>query len=205
MSIKKLNSIFNPKRIALIGASNDLNSVGGTTLKNLVGGGFNGVVYPVNPKREAVLGIQCYPNVYSLPKIPDLAVITTNAKLVPQLIRECGEVGINGIIVMSAGFKEIGEEGKKQEDIIMEEVSKFPDMRVIGPNCMGIIVPGFNMNVSFASEMPKKGHVAFISQSGALGASILDWAAEENIGFSNFVSIGNCMDVKFTWNKNYSI
>ena len=197
MSIKKLNNIFNPKRIALIGASNDLNSVGGTTLKNLVGGGFNGVVYPVNPKREAVLGIQCYPNVYSLPKIPDLAVITTNAKLVPQLIRECGEVGINGIIIMSAGFREIGEEGKKQENIIMEEISKFPDMRVIGPNCMGIIVPGLNMNVSFASEMPKKGHVAFISQSGALGASILDWAAEENIGFSNFVSIGNCMDVSF--------
>ncbi|MCD4773871.1 MAG: bifunctional acetate--CoA ligase family protein/GNAT family N-acetyltransferase [Bacteroidales bacterium] len=197
MSIKKLNSIFRPKRIALIGASNDLNSVGGTTLKNLVVGGFNGVVYPVNPKREAVLGIQCYPNVYSLPKIPDLAVITTNAKLVPQLIRECGEVGINGIIIMSAGFREIGEEGKKQEDIIMEEISKFPDMRVIGPNCMGIIVPGLNMNVSFASEVPKKGHVAFISQSGALGASILDWAAEENIGFSNFVSIGNCMDVSF--------
>ncbi len=197
MSIKKLNSIFSPKRIALIGASNDLNSVGGTTLKNLVVGGFNGVVYPVNPKREAVLGIQCYPNVYSLPKIPDLAVITTAAKLVPQLIRECGEVGINGIIIMSAGFREIGEEGKKQEDIIMEEVSKFPDMRVIGPNCMGIIVPGLSMNVSFASEIPKKGHVAFISQSGALGASILDWAAEENIGFSNFVSIGNSMDVNF--------
>ncbi|MBN1985792.1 MAG: bifunctional acetate--CoA ligase family protein/GNAT family N-acetyltransferase [Prolixibacteraceae bacterium] len=197
MAIKKLDSIFRPKRIALIGVSSNPDSVGGITLKNLVGGGFNGVVYPVNPKREAVFGIPCYPDVKSLPKTPDLAVIMTAAKFVPQLVKECGDAGIHGLIIMSAGFKESGEEGKALEAQVKAEKAKFPDMRVIGPNCLGILVPGLNMNVSFAAGMPKKGHVAFISQSGALCTSVLDWAYESNIGFSNFVSIGNSMDVSF--------
>ena len=197
MGVKTLQKIFRPQRIAVIGVSNDPNSVGGITLKNLVGGGFNGVVYPINPKHEAVLGIPCYKDVKSLPKTPDLAVICTNSKLVPGLIKECGEAGILGIIIMSAGFKEIGEEGKKLEAEVAAEVARWDGMRVIGPNCLGIIVPGINMNVSFASGMPKKGHVAFISQSGALCTSALDWAYEENIGFSYFVSIGNTMDIGF--------
>ncbi len=197
MGIRKLGSIFRPQRIALIGVKNDPKSVGGITLSNLVGGGFKGVVYPVNPKREAVLGIPCYPDVGSLPKTPDLAVITTSANIVPQLIRECGEAGINGVIIMSAGFKEAGPEGKNLEEQVKEEKSKYPDMRIIGPNCLGVIVPGIHMNVSFAANMPKAGHVAFISQSGALCTSVLDWALEENIGFSYFVSIGNSMDVNF--------
>ncbi len=197
MPIKKLNSLFRPKRIALIGVSNDPKSVGGITLKNLVGGGFSGVVYPVNPKREAVLGIPCFPDVKSLPKTPDLAVIMTAAKFVPQLVKECGEAGIHGLIIMSAGFKESGEEGRKLEEQVKEVKAKFTDMRIIGPNCLGILVPGLNMNVSFAAGMPKMGHVAFISQSGALCTSLLDWAYENNIGFSYFVSIGNSMDVSF--------
>ena len=197
MAIKKLNSIFKPKRIALIGVTDNPNSVGGITLRNLVGGGFNGVVYPVNPKREAVFGIPCYPDVKSLPKTPDLAVIMTAAKFVPGIIKECGDAGIHGVIIMSAGFKESGEEGKVLEDQVKAEKAKFPDMRVIGPNCLGILVPGLNMNVSFANGMPKKGHVAFISQSGALCTSVLDWAYDSNIGFSYFVSIGNSMDVNF--------
>ncbi|MCF8369216.1 MAG: GNAT family N-acetyltransferase [Bacteroidales bacterium] len=197
MPIKKLDKIFRPKRIALIGVSNDPNSVGGMTLRNLIGGGYNGVVYPVNPKREAVLGIPCFPDVKCLPKTPDLAVIMTAASFVPQIISECGEAGINGIIIMSAGFKEIGVEGAKLEVKVKEEVKKYPDMRVIGPNCLGIIIPGLSMNLSFAAGMPNKGHVAFISQSGALCTSVLDWAFEANIGFSYFVSIGNSMDVNF--------
>jgi len=197
MPIKKLNSIFRPKRIALIGVSNDANSVGGITLRNLIGGGYNGVVYPINPNREAVLGIPCFPDVKSLPKTPDLAAIMTAAQSVPKLIQDCGEAGINGVIIMSAGFKEIGEEGKILEEQVKAKVAEFPDMRVIGPNCLGVILPGQNMNVSFASSMPKKGHVAFISQSGALCASVLDWAQESNVGFSYFVSIGNSMDVNF--------
>ncbi|HZH71788.1 MAG TPA: GNAT family N-acetyltransferase, partial [Mariniphaga sp.] len=180
-----------------LGVSNNPNSVGGITLRNLVSGGYNGVVYPVNPKREAVFGITCYPDVKSLPKVPDLAVIMTSAKIVPQLIRECGEAGIYGIIIMSAGFKEAGEEGRQLEEQVKAEKAKFPGMRVIGPNCLGIIVPGLNMNVSFANGMPEKGHVAFISQSGALCTSVLDWAYESKIGFSYFVSIGNSMDVNF--------
>lgn len=197
MAIKKLDSIFRPKRIALVGVSNNPDSVGGITLRNLVGGGFNGVVYPVNPRREAVFGIPCYPDVKSLPKTPDLAVIMTAAEAVPQLVQDCGEAGIHGVIIMSAGFKESGEEGKILEDKVKAEKAKYPDLRIIGPNCLGILVPGLNMNVSFASGMPKKGHVAFISQSGALCTSVLDWAYESNVGFSNFVSIGNSMDVSF--------
>jgi acetyltransferase len=197
MAIKKLDSIFKPKRIALIGVSNNPDSVGGITLRNLVGGGYNGVVYPVNPKREAVFGIPCYPDVKSLPKVPDLAVIMTAAKHVPGIVHECGEAGVHGIIIMSAGFKEAGKEGKILEDKVKAEKAKYPDMRIIGPNCLGILVPGLSMNVSFANGMPEKGHVAFISQSGALCTSVLDWAYESHIGFSYFVSIGNSMDVNF--------
>jgi len=197
MPIKKLNSIFKPQRIALIGASNNPKSVGGIVLKNLVGAGFDGVIYPINPKREAVMGITCFPNVKSLPKTPDLAVIMTGAKFVPGLIKECGEAGINGVIIISAGFKECGESGKELENQVKNEVAKYPEMRVIGPNCLGIIVPRLNLNVSFADGIPDNGHVAFISQSGALCTSVLDWAYEAKIGFSYFVSIGNSMDVSF--------
>ena len=197
MPIKKLNSIFKPQRIALIGASNNPKSVGGIVLKNLVGAGFNGVIYPINPKREAVMGITCFPDVKSLPKTPDLAVIMTGAQFVPGLIRECGEAGVNGVVIISAGFKECGGPGKELEEQVKAEVAKFPEMRVIGPNCLGFIVPGLNLNVSFADGMPEKGHVAFISQSGALCTSVLDWAYEAKIGFSYFVSIGNAMDVSF--------
>ncbi len=197
MPIKKLDSIFRPNRIALVGVSNDPNSVGGLTLKNLVGGGFHGVVYPVNPKREAVMGIPCYPNISSLPKTPDLVVIMTPADQVPALIDEFGVVGVHGIVIMSAGFKETGEEGRKLEKKVKERIKLYPDLRVIGPNCLGFIVPRAKLNVSFANAMPKQGKVAFISQSGALGASVLDWANEANIGFSYFISIGNAVDVTF--------
>ncbi len=197
MPIKKLDSIFRPRRIALIGVSGKPDSVGGMTLKNLVGGGFQGVIYPVNPNHEAVMGIPCFPDVKSLPKTPDLAVIMTEAATVPGIVRQCGETGINGIIIMSAGFKESGEKGKQLEEEVKRQAAQFPEMRIIGPNCLGVIVPRYNLNVSFASSMPKKGRVAFISQSGALCTTVLDWAKQAKIGFSYFVSIGNAMDVSF--------
>ncbi len=197
MPIKKLDSIFRPRRITLIGVSGDPNSVGGITLKNLVSGGFQGVIYPVNPKHEAVMGIPCFPDVKHLPKTPDLAVIMTEASTVPGIVKQCGEAGINGIIIMSAGFKETGEKGRLLEEEVKKQAAQFSEMRVIGPNCLGIIVPRLNLNVSFASSMPKKGHVAFISQSGALCTTVLDWAKQAKIGFSYFVSIGNAMDVTF--------
>jgi acetyltransferase len=193
----KLDNIFNPHRIALIGVTINPNSVGGKVLTNLVGSGFKGVIYPVNPDAEAVMGISCFKDLESLPKTPELAVICSPAAQVPGWIKKCGEAGIFGIIIMSAGFKEIGEEGKKLEYQIIDEMKKFEDMRIIGPNCLGIIVPALNLNVSFAPGIPKQGNIAFISQSGALCTSVLDWAIEEKIGFSNFVSIGNAIDVDF--------
>jgi acetyltransferase len=197
MNIHNLNPIFNPQRIALIGVTTNPNSVSGKVLINLVGAGFRGVVYPVNPEHEAVMGIPCFPDVKSLPRVPDLAIICSPAAKVPGVIDECGDAGIHGIIIISAGFKEIGEDGKKLEEAIRQVMKKYDGMRIIGPNCLGIIVPGIKLNASFASFMPKQGNIAFISQSGALCTSVLDWAIEGKIGFSWFVSIGNCIDVEF--------
>jgi len=197
MAFRTLERIFNPQRIALVGVTINPNSVGGKVLSNLVGGGFRGVVYPVNPDSEAVSGIQCYPDLKSLPKTPDLAVICSLAQQVPRQVKECGEAGILGIVIMSAGFRETGDAGRMLEDQIKAEAAAFDGMRIIGPNCLGFIVPGSKLNVSFAAGMPKAGHVAFISQSGALCTSVLDWAAESDIGFSYFVSIGNTIDVDF--------
>jgi acetyltransferase len=197
MSIRNLDKIFKPQRIAVIGASNNPGSVGYTVLKNLIGSGFAGVVYPVNPRYEAVQGIHAYPDVKSLPRTPDLAIICTPAATVPDLLEQCGEAGILGVIIISAGFKETGEEGRKLEERLRSTIQKFEGMRVIGPNCLGIIVPSLRLNASFAAAMPPDGHVAFISQSGALCTSVLDWALEEGIGFSYFVSIGNMVDVTF--------
>lgn len=197
MNIHKLNNIFNPKRIALIGVTTNPNSVSGKVLINLVSGGFRGVVYPVNSEHEAVMGIPCYPDIKSLPKAPDMGIICTPAAKVPGAIRECGEAGIRGIIIISAGFKETGETGIKLEEDVLDEIRKFEGMRVLGPNCLGIIVPSLRLNASFAAEMPAPGNIAFISQSGALCTSVLDWAIEGKIGFSYFVSIGNSIDVEF--------
>ncbi|MEI7981688.1 MAG: bifunctional acetate--CoA ligase family protein/GNAT family N-acetyltransferase [Bacteroidota bacterium] len=197
MNIHKLNPIFNPQRIALIGVTTNPNSVSGKVLINLVSGGFRGVVYPVNPEHEAVMGIPCFPEIRSLPKVPDLAIICTPAEKVPAAVVECGEFGIRGVIIISAGFKEIGEAGNKLETEIKSTIRKYDGMRVIGPNCLGIIVPGLKLNASFAAAMPNTGNIAFISQSGALCTSVLDWAIEGKIGFSQFVSIGNSIDVEF--------
>ena len=195
MSIRNLDKIFEPHRVAVIGASDAPTSVGYTVLRNLVGSGFRGVVYPVNPKREAVQGIQAYKDIPSLPHAPDLAVICTPAPSVPMLIRQCGEAGTRGVVIISAGFREIGEEGKKLEAQVREEQRKFDGMRILGPNCLGLIVPGIHLNASFAAASPTKGHIGFISQSGALCTSVLDWALDEGIGFSYFVSVGNMLDV----------
>ncbi|MBN2198892.1 MAG: GNAT family N-acetyltransferase, partial [Candidatus Aminicenantes bacterium] len=192
-----LDRIFKPQRIALVGVTVNPRSVGGKILSNLVSGGFRGVVYPVNPTLEAVMGIQCYPDVRSLPKTPDLAVLCAPAAQVPDLLGQCGEAGILGVIVVSAGFRETGPEGRALEERLAAEARRFPGMRVIGPNCLGVISPAAQLNASFAAAMPAPGHIAFISQSGALCTSVLDWALQEKIGFSHFVSIGNTLDVDF--------
>lgn len=197
MGTRKLGNILNPERIAVIGVTINPNSVGGKVLSNLVGGGFRGVVYPVNAESEAVMGIPCYRDVASLPKTPDLGVICSAAADVPRRVRECGEAGVHGVIVMSAGFKETGPGGAALEEEVRREASRFPDLRVLGPNCLGVILPALRLNCSFAGGMPRAGGIAFISQSGALCTSMLDWAIEGKIGFSAFVSVGNCLDVDF--------
>ncbi len=197
MDVHGLDRIFKPKRIAIVGVTINPNSVGGKVLGNLIGGGFAGVVYPVNPQHEAVLGIYCFPDLKSLPKTPDMAVICTPPDQVPRVVRDCGEARILGLIIITAGFKETGNAGKALEEQIRAEAARFEGMRILGPNCLGIIVPGSRLNASFASGMPKPGNIAFISQSGALCTSVLDWAIEGKIGFSYVVSVGNCLDVEF--------
>jgi len=196
LSLQTLDKIFNPESIAVIGASDEEGSVGYRLLRNLIGVGYRGVVYPVNPKKPSVQGIQTYPSVEKLPKQVDLAIIATPARIVPDIVEQCGKAGIQGIIIISAGFKEIGAEGKALEDRILEIKKKY-NIRIIGPNCLGVIRPHNKLNASFASKMALPGNIAFISQSGALCTAILDWANSENIGFSNFVSVGSMIDVDF--------
>jgi acetyltransferase len=195
MSTRNLDKIFKPQRIAVIGATPRPKSVGATVLDNLLNSGSDAVVYPINPKHEAIHGIHAWRNIREVPKTPDLAIICIPAASVAQAVRECGEAGVGGIIILSAGFREVGAKGRELEQQIADEARKFPGLRIIGPNCLGVIVPGHRLNASFAGTLPLPGHVAFISQSGALCTAILDWADQKGLGFSYFVSIGNMLDV----------
>ncbi len=189
-----LDVIFAPKNIAVIGATETQGTVGRTVLWNLISNPFGGAVFPVNPKRTSVLGVKAYPNVSSVPEAVDLAVITTPAASVPGIIKECVDMGVRGSIVISAGFKETGPAGAELERQIMEHARRG-SMRIIGPNCLGVMNPNTGVNATFASGMARPGTVGFISQSGALCTAVLDWSLKENVGFSNFVSIGSMLDV----------
>lgn len=191
-----LDKIFNPKSVAVVGASDEEGSVGYALMKNFLESGFEGEVYPVNIRKKEILGVKAYQSVLQLPKTVDLAVIATPAKTVPDVVEQCGKAGIKGLIIISAGFKETGPEGKALEDKILEIKQKY-DLRIIGPNCLGIIRPSIRLNATFINKMPRPGNIAFISQSGALGTAILDWAVHENVGFSHFVSVGSMIDVDF--------
>ncbi|MEM4200710.1 MAG: GNAT family N-acetyltransferase [Nitrososphaerales archaeon] len=191
-----LDKIFNPKSVAIVGASDEEGSVGYAIMKNFLDSNFKGEVYPVNIRKEEILGLKAFQSVEQLPKTVDLAIIATPAKTVPEVVEQCGKAGIKGLIIISAGFKEVGPEGKALEDKILEIKQRY-DLRIIGPNCLGIVRPSINLNATFINKMPKQGNIAFISQSGALGTAILDWAIHENIGFSNFISVGSMIDVDF--------
>jgi acetyltransferase len=191
-----LDKIFNPKSVAVIGASDEKDTVGYALMKNFTELGFSGKVYPVNIRKTEILGLTAYPSVEQIPEPVDLAVIATPAKTVPDILQQCAKTGIKGIIIISAGFKEIGTEGKALENKITQIKNQY-NLRIIGPNCLGIIRPSINLNATFMNKVPKPGNIAFISQSGALGSAILDWAIDQNIGFSNFVSIGSMIDVDF--------
>jgi acetyltransferase len=191
---RPLAAILSPKTIAVIGATERKRSVGRTVMQNLLSGGFPGKIYPVNPIQETILGLHAYPNVAALPEKPDLAVIITPPKTVPGIIKECAQAGIPGVIIISAGFKEIGAEGAALEQQVLAE-AKRGNIRIVGPNCLGVMVPGAKFNATFAADMAKPGSVAFLSQSGALCTAILDWSLKENVGFSAFVSLGSMLDV----------
>ncbi|MCC5632798.1 bifunctional acetate--CoA ligase family protein/GNAT family N-acetyltransferase [Nostoc sphaeroides CHAB 2801] len=191
-----LDAIFAPKSIAVIGASERENSVGRTVLWNLISHPFGGTVFPVNPKRHSVLGIKAYPNIAAVPEPVDLVIIATPALTVPSVIGECVDAGVKGAIVLSAGFKEIGTVGTELEQQVLQQVRRGK-MRLIGPNCLGVMNPHTGLNATFANSMSMAlpGKVGFISQSGALCTAILDWSFHENVGFSAFISIGSMLDV----------
>ncbi|MDO8124340.1 MAG: CoA-binding protein, partial [Candidatus Hermodarchaeota archaeon] len=191
-----LDKIFNPRSVAIVGASEEEGTVGQILMTNLTQSGFDGKVYPVNIRRKEIMGQKAYPRVGEIPDSIDLAIIATPAKTVPSIVEECGKAGIIGIIIISAGFREIGEEGRDLEKQLTELKNQY-NLRIIGPNCFGIIRPNIKLNGTFAESMPRAGNIAFISQSGALGSAILDWANEQNIGFSHFVSVGSMIDVDF--------
>jgi acetyltransferase len=189
-----LEVFFSPKTVAVIGATETANSVGRTVLWNLVTSPFGGTVYPVNPKRPSVLGVKAYKSISDIPEQVDLVVVVTPPPSIPGIIRECGENGVQGAIVISAGFKEIGPEGAALEKQLLAEAQKAR-IRVIGPNCLGVMSPLSGFNATFATTVARPGSVGFISQSGALCTAVLDWSLKEMVGFSAFVSVGSMVDV----------
>lgn len=191
-----LEPFFQPQSIAVIGATKTPHSVGNTLMHNLVSGGFEGKIYPINPKYETLFDLKCYPSVDSLPESVELAVIITPAKTVPNIIDQCVAKKIKGAIIISAGFKELGEEGLALENEVLEK-ARAGNLRLVGPNCLGIMNPLADFNATFAASMALKGNIAFISQSGAMCTAVLDWSLKQKIGFSAFVSIGSMADVNW--------
>jgi acetyltransferase len=189
-----LDAIFEPRSVAVIGASEKLGSVGRTILWNLLSSPFGGTVYPVNPTRPAILGVKAWPSVAAIGEPVDLAVIVTPAKTAPGLVEECGQAGVRGVIVISAGFKEVGAEGVELEAAVLAAARRH-GIRVVGPNCLGVMNPISGMNATFAAGIARPGRVGFVSQSGALLTAILDWSTLEDVGFSSIVSLGSMLDV----------
>ncbi len=189
-----LDVFFSPESVAVIGATESAGSVGRTLLWNLISSPFGGTVYPVNPKRSHVLGIRAYPSIGDIPEQVDLAVIVTPAATVPGIVGECVDAGVKGAVVISAGFKECGPAGAEMEREIVAQLRRGR-MRLVGPNCLGVMSPLTGLNASFARTQAQPGNVGFISQSGALCTAVLDWSLREHVGFSAFLSIGSMLDV----------
>ena len=189
-----LGVFFSPKTVAVLGATESAGSMGRTVLWNLVTNPFGGTVFPVNPERTSVLGIKAYPSIAAVPKKSSWPSLRLLPKLFPGLITECVEAGVQGAIIVSAGFKEIGPDGLRLEEQILENARRG-SLRIIGPNCLGVMSPLTGLNATFAVGMARPGNVAFISQSGALCTSVLDWSLREMVGFSCFISIGSMIDV----------
>lgn len=189
-----LEEIFAPQSVAIVGASPEPTRLGHSVLKNIVQHGFQGRIYPIHPSAQEVLDLSAYASVLDVPDSVDLAVIVIPAKYVLDVIDQCGQKGIRGLIVISAGFKEVGGHGKELERQLLAKVQHY-GMRMVGPNCLGVIDTISRLNASFAALMPDDGEIAFMSQSGALCTATLDWSKTQGIGFSRFVSLGNKSDV----------
>lgn len=189
-----LNKLFCPASVAVIGASRDKNKVGNQVFQNIRKFGYKGKCYPVNPNAQEIEGVKCFASVQDIPEFVDLAVIAIPNLLVPRVMAECGNKDVESIVVLSAGFKESGIEGARLESEILN-IARAHNMRLVGPNCLGIIDTSCSLNATFARAMPLKGNIGFISQSGAVCTSILDWSKEEKIGFSQFVCLGNKVDL----------
>jgi acetate---CoA ligase (ADP-forming) len=188
----ELDELFRPKSVAVVGASNRPGTVGGTLFRNLIGAGFRGVAYPVNPRWGSVSGVRCYPRVRDLPETPELAVVIVPAAEVGDVVGELGAAGTRGVIVVSSGFREIGARGAPLEDDLVRR-ARAHGMSLVGPNCFGVLNtdPTVSLNATFSENLPPRGNIAFVSQSGALCAGILRYGIAERIGFSRFVSVGN--------------
>jgi acetyltransferase len=197
VSVKFLDAFFNPRRIAVIGACEDKQSIGYTVFKNLFGKGFKGSVYPVNPRVEAVQGVEAYPRISDIQREIDLAILAVPPKEIPQILDECGVKGVKGVIILCFDFKKRVDNSQDLERKIKEASDKY-GFRVLGPDSLGFIKPGINLNASIYPQIPPKGNIAFIAQSTTLSSALLDWAASKNIGFSYFISVGTKIDIKFS-------
>jgi len=185
---------FSPQSVAVIGASRDEGKLGHGVLKNLLQYGYKGKVYPINPKADEILGLKAYPTVLDVPGEIEMAVVVVPAPVVARVLEECGQKGVRGVVIITAGFREVGGQGLKEEKRLAEIASRY-GMRIIGPNCLGLIDTLSSLNATFSPSMPKRGNIAMMSQSGALLIAILDWAVAEEVGFSRMVSLGNKADV----------
>ena len=196
MNTHYLSSLFTPDGIALFGASNRSDAVGGVVLRNLLDAGFHGSIYPVNPKRDEVQGQKAYKSLADIEGPVDLAVVATPATTIPAIVEACGERGIRTMLILSAGFREIGQDGRRLEDQVMQAARQY-GIRVMGPNCLGIIRPDIGLNATFGNGNARAGNLALVSQSGAVCTSILDWAESNGVGFSAVVSTGIGADLDF--------
>jgi len=187
-------SFFNPKSVAMVGVSHHKGKVGYEILANMIAAGYEGEIFPVNPQADTIEGFKCYPDLQSIGQVPELVVIIVPAKVVPEIMRQCAKIKVKSVIIITAGFKEVGEEGRKLEEQTIQ-IAKKAGIRVIGPNCLGVISPANKLNASFGGQLPAEGIVGYVSQSGALLAAILDMANAKGIGFSRLVSVGNKADV----------
>jgi acetyltransferase len=189
-----LRSFFNPKSVAIVGASRQKGKVGYEILINMISSGYAGKIFPVNKSADTIEGLTCYPDLEAIGETPELVIVIVPAKFVLDVMRQCVKLGTKAAIIITAGFKEIGEEGKKLEDEVVR-VARKGGIRIIGPNCLGVIVTATKLNASFGGELPDVGHTGYLSQSGALLAAILDTAKANGIGFSSLFSIGNKADI----------